>query len=184
MKSILNRSFHFVNFTNKTFISFQTHVPRQKGLNLERWLAVSKSHNHYLPNIYWSIAVQIGKKKALVAISHRMLQAKLHVIVQGALYVPQINTKYFIQATPQEAALITYWQSIMITQWLYGLYIFTEKILTTYKFSFLTKAFPRIKSTVSLGSKITSSHTTNPTILCFYKVVICHTSQDKCTHAM
>ncbi|AVK82077.1 IS110 family transposase [Lysinibacillus sp. B2A1] len=48
--------------------------PHIKSAMCEAAWAVSRSRNRWLANKYWSLAARRGKKKALVAISHRMLR--------------------------------------------------------------------------------------------------------------
>ena len=48
--------------------------PHIKSALCEAAWAVSRSRNRWLANKYWSLASRRGKKKALVAISHRMLR--------------------------------------------------------------------------------------------------------------
>lgn len=48
--------------------------PHIKSAMCEAAWAVSRSRNRWLANKYWSLASRRGKKKALVAISHRMLR--------------------------------------------------------------------------------------------------------------
>lgn len=54
--------------------------PHIKSALCEAAWAVSRSRNKRLSNMYWSLAARRGKKKALVAVGHRMLTIVYHML--------------------------------------------------------------------------------------------------------
>nr|WP_106779072.1 IS110 family transposase [Lysinibacillus timonensis] len=60
--------------------------PHIKSALCEAAWAVSRSRNRWLANKYWSLASRRGKKKALVAISHRMLRAIYSMLMNKEPY--------------------------------------------------------------------------------------------------
>ncbi|RKJ23761.1 IS110 family transposase, partial [Butyricicoccus sp. 1XD8-22] len=65
--------------------------PHIKSALCEAAWAVSRSRNRWLANKYWSLASRRGKKKALVAISHRMLRAIYSMLMNKEPYKePQV----------------------------------------------------------------------------------------------
>jgi len=65
--------------------------PHIKSAMCEAAWAVSRSRNRWLANKYWSLAARRGKKKALVAISHRMLRVIYSMLLNKEAYKePQI----------------------------------------------------------------------------------------------
>ncbi|MEL3962472.1 IS110 family transposase [Lysinibacillus endophyticus] len=65
--------------------------PHIKSAMCEAAWAVSRSRNRWLANKYWSLAARRGKKKALVAISHRMLRVIYSMLLNKEPYKePQI----------------------------------------------------------------------------------------------
>ncbi|RKJ17456.1 IS110 family transposase, partial [Butyricicoccus sp. 1XD8-22] len=65
--------------------------PHIKSAMCEVAWAVSRSRNRWLANKYWSLAARRGKKKALVAISHRMLRVIYSMLLNKEPYKePQI----------------------------------------------------------------------------------------------
>jgi transposase len=66
--------------------------PHIKSALCEVAWAVSRSRNRWLASKYWSIAARRGKKKALVAISHRMLRIIYSMLINKEAYKePQFN---------------------------------------------------------------------------------------------
>lgn len=66
--------------------------PHIKSAMCEVAWAVSRSRNRWLAAKYWSIAARRGKKKALVAISHRMLRIIYSMLINKECYKePQIS---------------------------------------------------------------------------------------------
>ena len=60
--------------------------PHIKSAMCEAAWAVSRSRNRWLANKYWSLASRRGKKKALVAISHRMLRVIYSMLLNKEPY--------------------------------------------------------------------------------------------------
>lgn len=60
--------------------------PHIKSAMCEAAWAVSRSRNRWLANKYWSLAARRGEKKALVAISHRMLQIIYSMLLNKETY--------------------------------------------------------------------------------------------------
>ncbi|KGR88916.1 transposase [Ureibacillus massiliensis 4400831 = CIP 108448 = CCUG 49529] len=60
--------------------------PHIKSAMCEAAWAVSRSRNRWLANKYWSLAARRGKKKALVAISHRMLRVIYSMLLNKEPY--------------------------------------------------------------------------------------------------
>jgi transposase len=60
--------------------------PHIKSALCEAAWAVSRSRNRWLATKYWSIAARRGKKKALVAISHRMLRIIYSMLINKEPY--------------------------------------------------------------------------------------------------
>lgn len=66
--------------------------PHIKSAMCEAAWAVSRSRNRWLANKYWSLAARRGKKKALVAISHRMLRVIYSMLLNKEPYKePQMS---------------------------------------------------------------------------------------------
>jgi transposase len=72
--------------------STQIRHPHVKTTLCEAAWATSRCKNCWLANKYWSAAAKRGKKKALVAIAHRMLRTIYSILINRECYQEPLQT--------------------------------------------------------------------------------------------
>jgi transposase len=75
----------------------------RRALTQVGW-AVSHCKDNYLRSLYWRLAARRGKKRAAIAVAHRVLSIAFYMIRDGATY-RELGGSYFDQIHPQKTVL-------------------------------------------------------------------------------